>query len=337
MASIKDIAARAGVSTTTVSHVLNKSRYVHPDTVKRVMEAVEELKYKPNMLARSLRRRTTNTIGLLVSDVENPYFGEVARAVEAAAYERGYNMIFCNTDENLEKEKLYVDVLFAKQVDGLIMSPVPGDHSYLYRYIENDARVVFFNRYIEGFPCPSVVSDDENAMYELVSQLLASGHRKLGAIIGVDPATTTLCRLEGLRRALAEIGQTMDDVWQFHGNSRRDGGYQAAREVIPMKDPPTAIVAFNSVMLDGFLLGLLDLAPHLIQKIEITGFGYSLVARACQPSKRYIRQPSYQVGTVSANLLLDILTNQRPWSTEQIVVPNAIVERGPANGVMLPK
>src|SRR5690606_1499956 len=128
------------------------------------------------------------------------------------------------------KEKLYVDVLFAKQVDGLIMSPVPGDHSYLYRYIENDARVVFCNRYIEGFPCPSVVSDDENAMYELVSQLLASGHRKLGAILGVDPATTTLCRLEGLRRALAEIGQTMDDVWQFHGNSRRDGGYQAARE-----------------------------------------------------------------------------------------------------------
>ena len=116
MASIKDIANRAGVSTTTVSHVLNKSRPVHPDTVTRVMQAINDLHYQPNMLARSLRRRTTNTIGLLVSDVENPFFSELARSVEATAYLRGYNMIFCNTDENLEKEILYVDVLFAKQV-----------------------------------------------------------------------------------------------------------------------------------------------------------------------------------------------------------------------------
>ena len=337
MSGIRDIAERAGVSTTTVSHVLNKSRYVHPEKVNRVMQAVQDLKYKPNMLARSLRRRTTNTIGLLVSDVENPFFTEVARAVEAAAYRRGYNMIFCNTDENLEKEILYVDVLFAKQVDGLIIAPVPGDHSYLNRYVEDDARVVFVNRYIPGFPCPAVISDDEAAMYELASQLFASGHRKLGAIIGLDPATTTLRRLEGLSRALAKIGLTLDDVWQFHGNSRREGGYQAAREVISMEEPPTAIIAFNSVMLDGLLLGLLDLAPELISRIEITGFGYSLVARACQPSKRYIRQPSYEVGTIAANLLLDILTGERPWNTDQIVVPNAIVKRGPTNGMVIPE
>lgn len=337
LSSIKDIAARAGVSTTTVSHVLNKSRYVHPDTVDRVMQAVQDLKYKPNMLARSLRRRTTNTIGLLVSDVENPYFSELARAVEAAAIKRGYNMIFCNTDENLEKEILYVDVLFAKQVDGLIISPVPGDHSYLDRYLEDDARVVFVNRYIDGFPCPSVVSNDEEAMYELAYQLLASGHKRLGAIIGLDPASTTLCRLEGLSRALVSVGLTLNDVWQFHGNARREGGYQAAREVIRMDDPPTAIIAFNSVMLDGFLLGLLDLAPQLISRIEITGFGYSLVARACQPSKRYIRQPSYEVGATAANLLLDILTGKRSWNNDQIVVPNAIVERGPANGMVMPE
>jgi len=337
LSSIKDIAARAGVSTTTVSHVLNKSRYVHPDTAARVMKAVEELDYKPNMIARSLRRRKTNTIGLLVSDVENPFFSEVARAVEATAYERGYSMIFCSTDENLEKEMLYVDVLFAKQVDGLILSPAPGDHDYLYRYLQNDARVVFVNRFIEGFPCPSVVSDDENAMYELTSQLLRSGHRRLGTIIGVELATTTQLRLNGLRRALQEVGQTLDDVIQFYGYSRREGGYQAAREVIAMKDPPSAIIAFNSVMLDGFLLGLLDLAPHLIPQIEITGFGYSLVARACQPSKRYVRQPSYEVGQAAANLLLDILTGKREWNTDQIVIPNDIVVRGASPGLPVPE
>ncbi|RPJ51683.1 MAG: LacI family transcriptional regulator, partial [Chloroflexi bacterium] len=328
MASIKDIANRAGVSTTTVSHVLNKSRPVHPDTVTRVMQAINDLHYQPNMLARSLRRRTTNTIGLLVSDVENPFFSELARSVEATAYQRGYNMIFCNTDENLEKEILYVDVLFAKQVDGLILSPVAGDHSYLNRYLENDARMVFVNRHIPGFHCPSVVTDDEEAMYQLASQLLASGHRRLAAIIGLASVSTTASRINGLRRALATVGLTLDDVQLIQGHSRREGGYQAARSVIAMPHQPTAVISFNSIMLDGFLLGLLDLAPHLIPRIEITGFGYSLVARACQPSKRYIRQPSGEVGATATNLLLDVLENKRAWSDEQIVTANAIVERG---------
>lgn len=335
MVSIKDIATRAGVSTTTVSHVLNKSRYVHPETEARVQAAIRDLHYKPNMLARSLRRHTTNTIGLLVSDVENPFFSEVIRAVEATAYIRGYNMIFCNTDENLEKEKLYVDVLFAKQVDGLILSPVAGDHTYLDRYVSQDARMVFVNRYIEGFPCPSVVCNDEEAMYQLAIQLLESGHRRLGAVIGLETVTTTELRLRGLERALKAYGQTLDDVWQFHGNARREGGYQAADEVIKMSEPPTAIIAFNSLMMDGFLLSLLDKAPHLIQKIETTGLGYSLVARACQPSKRYIRQPSYEVGATATNLLLDILTNQRPWNEEQIVINNEIVDQGPEPGVII--
>lgn len=335
MVSIKDIATRAGVSTTTVSHVLNKSRYVHPETEARVQEAIRDLHYKPNMLARSLRRRTTNTIGLLVSDVENPFFSEVIRAVEATAYLRGYNMIFCNTDESLEKEILYVDVLFAKQVDGLILSPTPGDHAYLDRYLSQDARMVFVNRYIEGLPCPSVVCNDEEAMYQLAVQLLESGHRQLGAIIGLETVTTTALRLRGLQRALMAYGKTLDDVWQFHGNARRESGYQAGEQVIKMIEPPTAIIAFNSLMMDGFLLSLLDKAPQLIQKIEITGLGYSLVARACQPSKRYIRQPSYEVGATATNLLLDILTSQRPWSDEQIVINNEIVDRGPEPGITI--
>lgn len=336
MASMKDIAKRAGVSTTTVSHVLNKSRHVHADTVVRVMQAVEELNYQPNMLARGLRSRSTKTIGLLVSDVENPFFSEMARAVEATAYQRGYSMIFCNTDENLEKEVLYVNVLFAKQVDGLILSPVAGDHSYLNRFLESNDRIVFVNRTVEDIACPAVLSNDEDAMYHLACQLLESGHRRLGAIVGMRDVSTTVSRLEGLRKAMASAGQTLDDVAMFEGYSRREGGYEAARTVIGMDQQPTAIISFNSVMLDGFLLGLLDMAPYLIPDIEITGFGYSLVARACQPSKRYIRQPSYDVGATATNLLLDVLEHKQEWSTGKIIVENEIVERGPSGGLPVP-
>jgi LacI family transcriptional regulator len=224
---IRDIAQRAGVSTTTVSHVLNSSRHVHPDTEARVLKAVEELNYHPNMLARSLRRRETHTFGLLVSDIENPFFTEMAHSVETTAYERGYNVILCNTDEELAKEILYVRVLFSKQIDGLILAPAPGDHSYLKPYLASDARVVFVNRYIEGIPTPAVICDDADSTYALASRLLGAGHRHIGVLVGLNVSTTQQ-RIAGLERALREYGLSLSDVWVCEGQSRREGGYQAA-------------------------------------------------------------------------------------------------------------
>lgn len=332
MAHLRDIAQRAGVSTATVSHVLNGSRYVHPATVERVLKAVQDLNYKPNMLARSLRRRETRTIGLLVSDIENPFFTEVARVVETTAYERGYNVILCNTDEDVAKEVLYVDVLFAKQVDGLILAPAPGDHSFLRTYLNDGAQVVLVNRYTPDLPAASVVSDDEEAMYTLASRLLESGHRHLGAITGLETVTTTQQRLVGLRRALDEHGLKLDNVWLFPGGARSEGGYQAARALIEQPQRPTAVIAFNSLMLDGVLLGLLDLAPYLIRQIEITGFGYSLVARACQSCSYYVAQPTYQMGRVAATLLLDALTGITPLKAERIILKNQLVEFSAMSG-----
>jgi DNA-binding LacI/PurR family transcriptional regulator len=326
---LKEIAERAGVSTTTVSHVLNGSRYVHPDTVERVLTAVKDLKYKPNMLARSLRRRQTRTIGLLVSDIENPFFTEVARVVETTAYERGYNVILCNTDEDLAKEILYVDVLFAKQVDGLILAPAPGDHAFLKAYIDDGAQVVCVNRYVPDVAAPAVVCDDEEAMYDLASRLLSSGHRRLGAIVGLDAVTTTQLRLAGLRRALEERGLTLDDVWLFPGQARREGGYNAARALANVSPPPTAVIAFNGLMLDGVLLGLVDLAPHLVRQITITGFGYSLAAHICQSCKYYVAQPTYELGRVALTMLLNALTGSAPLKAAQTVLSNTLTEFSP--------
>lgn len=329
MAHLRDIAQRAGVSTATVSHVLNSSRPVHPTTRARVLEAVQELKYRPNMLARSLRRRETCTIGLLVSDIENPYFTAVAHAVETTAYDRGYNVILCNTDEKLVKEVMYVDVLFAKQVDGLILAPALGDHTFLQTYLDNGAQVVLVNRDLPGVSAPAVIGDDDDAMYALASRLLNSGHRRLAAIVGLEAATTTQRCLAGLKRAVEEYGLTMDDVVRFPGEARREGGYRAAHALLELSDRPTAVIAFNSLMHDGLLLGLLDLAPHLIRQIEITGFGYSTLARACQSCTFYVAQPTYKLGRVAATTLLDALTGVAPLKTEKIVLNNKVAEFGP--------
>ncbi len=335
MVRLKDIAERAGVSTTTVSHVLNSSRYVHPATVERVLKAVKDLNYRPNMLARSLRQRQTHTIGLLVSDIENPYFAEMARSIETTAYERGYNVILCNTDESLAKEVLYVDVLFAKQVDGLILAPAPGDHSFLQAYLKDGAQVVFVNRYIPGIPAPAVISDNEDGMYTLVSHLLADGHRRLGVIVGLEAVTTTQSRLAGLRRALEDHGQKLDDVWYVCGGVRREGGYQAARDLAQMAEPPSAVIAFNIMTLEGVILGLLEKAPHLVGRIEITGFGYSPVACACRSCKYYVTQPSYELGRVAATMLLDALMKEAPLEARQVVLssPLAGFDPDPSSGL----
>ena len=332
MIRIRDIAERAGVSVTTVSHVLNKSRYVHPDTEARVNKAIQDLDYRPNMLARSLRRHETNTIGLLVSDISNKYFTDVARAVETAAYDRGYNMILCNTNEDQAKEAMYFNVLLAKQVDGLIIAPAPGDHTFIQKHIQSGACLVLVNRYLADIQAPAVVCDDEEAAFNLLDRLLAAGHRRIGAIIGHENVSTTQDRLNGLRRAAAKYNLSSEDLWIYPAQSRQEGGYRAAMEIAKMDEPPTSVISFNSVMMDGFLLGMVDHAPQLIQKIEFTGFGYSHLARVFRPNGVYISQPSHQVGATATKMLLDILTGVTTWNTEKVVLHNSIVNFQPVIG-----
>jgi LacI family transcriptional regulator len=336
VARIRDIAERAGVSVTTVSHVLNKSRFVHPDTEARVLQAIQDLDYHPNMLARSLRRHETHTIGLLISDIGNKYFTEVARAVETAAYERGYNMILCNTDEDVAKETMYFDVLLAKQVDGLIVAPARGDHSFIQSHLQRGAYVVLVNRDLPEVSAPAVICDDEEAAFNLVDTLLSNGHRRIGAVIGLENVSTTISRLNGVIRAVEKHGLRPQDFWIYPGQSRQEGGYRAALEVVKMVEPPSCVISFNSVMQDGFLLGLIDQAPHLIQQIECTGFGYSHLSRVFRPNGFYVAQPSRHVGAAATKLLLDMLTGASQRNNEKIVLHNTIIAFQPNSTPPLP-
>ena len=330
MIRIKDIAERSGVSVTTVSHVLNKSRYVHPDTEARVQKVVAELNYRPNMLARSLRRHETHTIGLLVSDISNKYFTDVARAVETTAYEHGYNMILCNTNEDPAKEALYFDVLMSKQIDGLIIAPARGEHSFIGRQVQDGTYVVLVNRCLEGIATPAVICDDEDAAFKMIDLLITAGHRRIGAIIGVEGVSTTNARLQGLQRAAEKHHLSPSDLWIYPGQSRQEGGYLAAQEIIRMGNRPSCVMAFNSVMLDGFLLGLADNAPHLLQEIEFTSFGFSQLGRVFRPGAYYIDQPARLVGMTAAKLLLDVLTGATLWNTDTIMLQNTIAQFLPA-------
>jgi LacI family transcriptional regulator len=329
MPRARDVAARAGVSTATVSHVLNGTRRVEGETRERVLAAVQALDYRPNMVARSLRAKSTRTIGLVVSKLELPYYTEIAAAVEGTAWRRGYNVVLCNSDESLEKEMLYADVLLAKQVDGLIVAPVRGDHSYLRPHLERGARIVFVNRYLDDVAVPAVVCDDEGATFRLTSRLLGDGHRRLGAVLGLSGVSTTERRLAGFRRALREFDAPTAEPWLFPGDARRDGGIAAGHALAAMDDPPTAIVAFNTLLVDGVLLGLLERAPHLLTRIEVTGFGISPVARICRTARYTLDPPTRELGEVAATRLLDAIETNQPLTPDRVLLRSEIVDFDP--------
>lgn len=330
MPRARDVATRAGVSTATVSHVLNGTRRVDPATRERVLAAVRALDYRPNMLARGLRAKSTRTIGLLVSKLELPYYTEIAAAVEAVAWARGYNVVLCNSDESLEKEILYVDVLLARQVDGLLMAPVRGDHAYLRAHLERGARIVFVNRSLDDVPAPAVVCDDEVDTFRLTSCLLRDGHRRVGAVLGLAGISTTEGRLAGFRRALRELCVPVESAWLFRGHARRDDGVAAGHALAAMVDPPTAVVAFNTLLVDGVLLGLLERAPHLLDQVQVAGFGVSPAARVCRASRYALDAPTRALGETAATLLLDGIERNRPIPPERIMLRGQIVDFGPA-------
>ncbi|MGC8780629.1 MAG: hypothetical protein ACP5UQ_07165 [Anaerolineae bacterium] len=220
-------------------------------------------------------------------------------------------------------------MLFGKQVDGLILAPAPGDHTYLAHYLARGERVVVINRQVPDIAAPAVLGDDEQSFFTLASRFLADGHRFLGAITGLESVQTTVDRLRGLERAISPYGLSLGDVWLYPGQARPAGGRAAAQAFIGLASRPTCVLSFNSVMHDGFLLGLNDLAPQLLNEVETGALGCSPLARLCACSRFCLEVPSYRVGQIAANLLLDILSGVATWHTDRIIVENTLVELHP--------
>src|SRR5512143_1198933 len=204
MASIKDVARAAGVSTATVSRVLANKAFIRPETRERVLRAVAELKYRPNLLARSLRSQRSARIGLVFSDIRNPFFAALSRAVEDAAYERGYSVLICNTDEDPKKEAMYLELLRDENVAGIVFSPT---QLYSSQPLAHDSHtpVLIIDRLVADRSLDTVVLDNVTAAYELTGHLLRNGYCRLAGLFG-DSSITGQERFTGFRNAIQERG-----------------------------------------------------------------------------------------------------------------------------------
>ncbi len=326
MATIREVAQKAGVSVTTVSHVLNQTRFVSKDTEKRVLSVMQQLNYRPNTLARSLRRGETFTIGLIIPDSSNPFFAEVARLIEDKAFNAAYSTILCNSDNNLEKERQYAEVLLNKQVDGIIFMASGDEITSIAEVVDRKIPAVVVDRLLDQIEVDSVISDNFQGGFLATQFLLESSYRNIAIIRGPSNVTPSARRMDGYLQAMHDRCLSIDPSLIKNGDFHPPSGYQAARELLSQANKPDAIFACNDLMAIGALKAAYDLGFSVPDDVAIMGYDNIELASYSQPALSTIAQPIQSMAERAVRILLERMENpQNPIKRE--VLSNQILVR----------
>lgn len=327
MTTIRDVASHAKVSVTTVSHVINGTRYVDPQTELRVRDAIHVLKFRPNSLARSLRRRESSTIGLITPDNSNPFFADVARAIEDSGFNVGYSVFLCNSDGSEKKENAYINVLISKQVDGLILISSRQHVLAFEKLIETNLPVVIVDREVhETARVDQVMVDNEQGGYLAGRYLVERGHHRIVCISGPSNLTPSEGRAAGFRRALSEAGINLAEEATIRGDFRYSGGESAAEEFLRRQLPFTAVFAANDLMAIGAMNVFHRFGKRLPDDISVIGFDNVLQGEMTWPRLTTIAQPIADLGRISIGLLRDRI-KQPTITPQRVLLPTLLVER----------
>ncbi|MFB7932382.1 LacI family DNA-binding transcriptional regulator [Streptomyces sp. NPDC056039] len=332
MATMADVARSAGVSVATVSHVLNGTRPVLPHTRQAVLDAVEELGYTTNTLARSLVTSRTRSIGLAVSAISNPYFTEILQGVEACALEHGYSLLIADPHDDPEHERKVVRLLHERRVDGMIVAPSAAPRGLLAYLERHDVPAVFLDRLVEapaadgGPRFDQVCADNAEPTSKLVTHLAGLGHRRIGLVAGRPGLSTTTERITGYRTGLAFAGLSYDERLLVHGDSEAAGGERATADLLSLGVPPTALVTGNNAMTIGALRALRARGLSVPDDIALCCFDDFAWADLFSPRLTAIAQPSKDIGARAVRVLLERLAEpDRPARTVRL--PSAFVHR----------
>ena len=303
----KDVARQAGVSIATVSRVVNKQANVGPQMRARVLQAIEALGYQPSRTAQRLRAKRGHVIGLIISDVQNPYFTAVARGIEDVAYQHGYSLILCNSDEDSEKEHLYLDVMRAEAVAGVILATTVEDNPGVRQLVSNAIPVVAIDRQLTDPTIDSVMVDSVQGTVEAMSYLIELGHRRIGFIGGSLTITTMRERRDGYLLAHQRHGLPVSPQLMQFGAPKQTGGYACALELLRQQPMMTAVFASNNLMAMGALKAILERGLRIPEDISVVSFSDMPWGSLLQPSLTVISQPDYELGQKAAELLVERL------------------------------
>jgi LacI family transcriptional regulator len=305
MPTIYDVAKRAGVSAMTVSRVINGKKDVKPETRERVLKAIEEIGYVPNSLARSFVLQRTRMIGLVITDITNPFFTTLARGVEDTAMRNQFSVIFCNTDEDPEKEVLYLELLARKRVDGVILASASGKRTPLKSILVRNIPVVLIDREIEGLDDVDIVKGDSvYGAYLLTKHLIELGHRRIGIIVGSKNISTAEDRVEGYKRALKDAGIPLDEELIKFGKYSRESGYGLTKELLSLENPPSAIFGGNNFIAVGAMMAIRDMGLRVPEDIALVSFDDIESLSIVYPFFTVVTQPAYSMGVIATELLI---------------------------------
>lgn len=327
MATIKDVAKHAGVSTSTVSHALNKTRYVSADILDRVMKGVDELNYTPSALARSLKLKNTRTFGMLVTTSTNPFFAEVVKGVERRCYEQGYNLLLCNTEGDLTRLDFNIDMLLQKQVDGLLlMSDEIASQNLNIFSRHKPVPTVILDSGEASFPCDKIHDNSRHGGYLATRHLIEKGHSKIGCISGPRDKQATSARFAGYLQAMQESGFEINEDWHAFGNFECEGGKQAFETIFAAGELPTALFVCNDMMAMGVISAANQSGISVPENLSVIGYDDIKLAEYICPALTTIHQPKFHLGQTAFDTLLDKVQSKREESVEINLEPT-LVER----------
>jgi len=327
MVTMADVAQAANVSTTTVSHVLNGTRPVKPATVERVRAAIARTGYSQNTIARALARARTQSLGLAINGLSNPYFTDVIAAVEEEAGRAGHTLLLGDTRDDPEHELVIVRALVERRVDGLLLAPSPGAAEHALPYLAaQELPIVLLDRLIDGAPLDQVGTEHAGPTTELVDHLAELGHRRIGMVVGTPGLSTTDERIAGYREGVARHGLDDDPALVVGGGSLRDTARDAAAGLLDLPEPPTAIISGNNAMTIGIMRALAERGLRVPDDLALVAFDDFEWADLFAPRLTVVRQPTAQLGHRAVQLLLDRLADpSRPPRTVRL--PTEFVHR----------
>ena len=327
MATIKDVARLAGVSTSTVSHVLNRTRFVSDEKRELVERAVEELNYRPSSIARSLKVQQTRTLGMLVTASRNPFFAEVVHGVERRCYERGYTLFLCNTEGDIKRMEANLDALEEKRVDGLLLlcSEVNDEIINLIE-AERSVPIVVFDWGPESDNVDRIYDNSLSGARLATKYLIAKGHTDIGCIAGPQDRRSAKERLKGYRQAMIETGLSVREEWIVEGDYGCEGGVEAMSYLYGLEKLPSAVFVCNDMMAIGMLSEAARLGLRVPQDLSVIGYDNVYISRFTAPSLTTIHQPKKEIAARAVDTLIDRLSSKRTKGL-QIKVEPTLVER----------
>lgn len=301
MVTIKDVAREAGVSIATVSYVINDTRYVTPELRLRIEQAVKKLGYRPNMVARSLRTQSSQTVAFICADITNPFNAMLVKGLEDRLWESRYGLIICNTNEDVEKEKAHINLIRQQYVDGLIISPAQSEKMIFEKLKKEGYPFVVVDRKIDGLEADVILSDNVAGSYNITRHLIELGHKDIGIVkLNSQPGPE---RLQGYKKALLEYGIPYREQLVSPGLHTIEGGFQAAKRLLSLKDRPSAIFTTINAQTVGALKVISEFGLSCPEDISLAGFDEFEWSPYFRPALTGVAQFPYDIGVLAAETL----------------------------------